>query len=360
MEIPPLSDGTIALRPFVHGDRVAAVDWISGPISRDRSATDGGPVTRPEDTDAVLEDLGKDALLTIELEGEPCGLLALDHLRTHTDLRIILARPQLWVQGIGSRAIRLCLVLAFDHMKSHELQVLAVPEDATAARVAWEGAGFGIQRRFQRGDRIFLDFALSRRCHEANEQVVHLIRHGNCSGATGTLDAIGRAQAEALATCPLLFRANEAICSDRHCATTTAEQAFVARGIPCTVDEAWREQELGDWSTVPLTELPRREDGTLPDPPGGETGAAFARRVGRALDALPHGDHLAVVTHGDVIACLLRGLESELAGPSGLGTGAGIPPASVSELRRGPEGWRVVRIADDRHLLARDATSEMA
>ena len=69
---------------------------------------------------------------------------------------------------------------------------------------------------------------------------------------------------------------------------------------------------------------------------------------------------MAVVSHGDCIATLLRHLQPALGEASGLRTGEGIPMASVTELRRGPEGWRVIRIADDRHLQSRAATAELA
>ena len=83
-------------------------------------------------------------------------------------------------------------------------------------------------------------------------------------------------------------------------------------------------------------------------------------RLQKALNQLPFGGHLAVVTHGVNIAALLRHLRPQLATAGGLGSGAGIAHGSISELRRGPSGWRVIRIGDDRHQQSRRATAESA
>ncbi len=360
MDISEISDGTVTLRRFEPEDRAAAVTWLSGPDSRQRAQTDGGPAVRPDQTDQALEDLATDVLMTVVVDQEAVGLLALDHLRNHTDLRLILARPALWPQGIGGRVIRLAQRLAFEQDKSSELQVRAVCEDASAARMAWEDAGFAIQRRYVKGAAVYLDLALSRRCHQSREQRIHMVAHAATDPQRQmSLASLGRAQAEALADSALLARVAEVLVSSHPAAVATAEQACAVRGIPCTIDAAWSGQDLGAWADWSLEQIPRDAEGAFADPPQGEDQQTFQARVKHALEVLPHGGDVAVISHGDVVAAILRQLQPGLCDASGLRTGSGILPATITTLHRGPEGWRVIRIADDRHLQARVATTEL-
>lgn len=85
------------------------------------------------------------------------------------------------------------------------------------------------------------------------------------------------------------------------------------RGVPATADAAWCERDFGTWEGRSWHAI-WRETGDLMDrmmthpasfrPGGGETGAAMARRVRAAWDALPaHGTTL-VVAHGGPIAAI--------------------------------------------------------
>jgi broad specificity phosphatase PhoE len=105
------------------------------------------------------------------------------------------------------------------------------------------------------------------------------------------------------------------------------------------------------WSTLPA--------GFEQAPADGETLADCQQRLMNALNALPRGGDVAVVTHNDAIALLIRTLFPGLAEAPGLGSGRGIEHGSISELRRGVGGWRVIRIADDRHLRARADTVDL-
>jgi len=371
MELPRISDGTVTLRPFAKEDVPAAVDWLSGPCSRERSTTDGGPQTDGGTARNIVDDLQHSSAWAVLVEEDPEGWISLrldGKQRGH--LQLILSRPGLWAQGIGARAVSLTCTAAFDHLGCVALEVTRVREDAEAARVTWEDAGFGLRRRYLEDGFVYLDLELTSTCFRAKEQQIHLIAHGLTdpeaegrllgSAIDKPLNAIGRAQAEALVLSDLLRQVNEAVCSPLKRAKASAERAFVARDVPCTVEPLWGDRDWGAWSGKPAEELDRAEDGTLADPPEGETGAEFNRRVHGVLDGLPHGENLAVVTHGAVIASLARQLWPAVAEAPGLRSGAGITAGSITEFRRGPEGWRLVRLCDDRHLQGRKPTTELA
>ncbi len=371
MDLPTIADGTVTLRPFHREDSDAAVAWLSGPESRSRSQTDGGPSTDDGTARSLVDDLRHSSAYTVLVDDVPRGWVK---LRTDSQdrghLQLVLAEPGLWNQGIGARAALLVCRAAFEHLGLTSLQVDHLREDAHPACITWENVGFGITRRYIEDNRVFLDLVLTAVSHRSKEQRVFLINHGRTApehdgrllGASidSPLDAVGRAQAEALSLSDLLLQINEGISSPLKRARATAERALASRDIACTIEKAWRDRDWGDWSGQPVAGLPRTSDGRPADPPDGEDDTTFTARCLRALETLPHGENLAIVTHGTVIAALIRDLWPAVTEAPGLRTGTGIRHGSITELRRGPQGWRLIRLSDDRHLQERKATTELA
>jgi len=372
VDLPTISDGTVTLRPFAKEDEEAAVRWVSGPESRTRSQTDGGPRTSDEDTArTMVADLRHGNAYAVLVDDEPQGWMGLRFDgKAQAHLQLVLAEPRLWVQGIGARTVRLICAAAFDHLGVEALRVNGIAEAAEPARCTWENAGFGLVRRYIEDEEVHVDFHLSALCRRSNEQQVFLVRHGRTAnedegrllgrGIDAPLDGVGRAQAEALSLCGIMHGVVECVTSPLKRARATAESGFAAYGVPCTEEDDWSDRDWGEWTGQPWRELPRDDDGSFGDPPHGESEDEFRKRVAKALHDLPHGEYLAVVTHGANIATAVRRLQPQLADAPGLRSGMGITPGSITELRRGPEGWRVIRLSDDRHQQARKATADMA
>jgi broad specificity phosphatase PhoE len=123
-----------------------------------------------------------------------------------------------------------------------------------------------------------------------------LVRHGrtelNAHGllqgrVDPPLDAVGRAQAAALAAMPVLGAASRVVCSP----LLRARETAAALGPAVTVDERWIELDYGSWegrkfAAVPASEWSRwRADPTW-SPPGGESLATVGARVRAALAEL--------------------------------------------------------------------------
>lgn len=375
MNLPAITDGTVQLRPFAPNDGHQAVTWVAGPMSRARSATDGGPVVDEADARRLVEKLTHSNAYTVVLDDAPCGWASLySDGRQCGHVQIVLANPRLWAQGIGGRVVRLMQRVAFEHLDFAAIAVSEVPETAEAARVNLEDAGFGmVERRLKERDgveQVVVDYFLDEVSFRSAEQRVVLVHHGRTApesegllvGATmdPPLDYIGRAQSEALSLSGLLYGTAECVCSPARRARATAEQAFAAHDIPIAIAEDWQDRNWGELSGQPYADLKRSAEGLLIDPKTGESESEFSKRLQSALRSLPYGGHLAVVTHGAVIAAVVRHLRPQLAAAGGLSSGVGIGHGSLTELRRGPSGWRVIRIGDDRHQQARQATADSA
>ena len=340
------------------------------PVGFRRSQTDGGPVMAESEVDATLARWREAAYVAVaELDGSACGAVSLTSNAEGAELSVIVGEPSLWHQGIGGRLIDLAVHAAFQVLSIQRLLVRGLREDATPARLAFEHAGFGQERRSARDSTspsvVVGDWSLSKLAYEAQEQRVYLVCAGESQRAvagvlTGwddpALSPLGRAQAEALAGGALLNSVSEAVCSDLRRSRATAERALATRGIPVTRDEAWRCQDLGAFTGRQRQDLAA---GFELAPPDGESMLAFEERLRSALAGLPRGGDVAVVTHNDAIALLLRSLQPDLAAAPGLGSGRGISNGSVSELRRGVGGWRIIRISDERHLVSRAATVDL-
>jgi len=105
-----------------------------------------------------------------------------------------------------------------------------------------------------------------------------------------------------------------AVSSDLSRARRTAE--LVAPAAPLLTSPLLRERDVGSWSGLTTAEI---EAGGLPEPEGGESGAAFEERVRQAERWLAHQVALAgaasvlVVAHGGVLR-VLAGRASPLLG----------------------------------------------
>ena len=196
-----------------------------------------------------------------------------------------------------------------------------------------------------------------------------LIRHGetdwNRAGrwqghADVPLSDHGRVQAAALGErLHALGEAFEAIyTSDLARARDTAVAIATVFGVPLTADPSWREMDLGRWSGSSRDEIRElypeewRRIAAGEDLPrgGGETLAAFAARVGDALErlAVRHAGRLvAVVTHGGTIRiALLHALGLPLAR---LRDVAAVANTEWVELRATAGAWTVIRPGDADH-----------
>lgn len=368
-EVPTLSDGTCTLRPYTEDDLPLVAEWLSGPRSKERRSTDGGPATSPDGVDDLIGDLKHQYLYIVEVDSQRCGMAGLDNLsHSHGMLTLVLEEESYWYQGIGDRVVALLCNLAFDYNKYESLAVRNIPELAEAGRLVWENAGFSQISRVPHQSQVSVNFALSRGAYYAHEQRLLLIRHarhaldaaGQAAGQRDLApDAVGRAQSEALKGCALLAGIESCISADLSQTKSTAERCFAERECSFVIESDWRGQDMGEWVGRAHQEIERDAEGHYQDPPAGEPNAAFQQRVQEALQQLPMNEDLAIVTCAENICAVLRHVQPELLGAPGLRTGSGIKPASITELRRGPEGWRVIRIADDRHLRARRATEEL-
>ncbi len=91
-------------------------------------------------------------------------------------------------------------------------------------------------------------------------------------------------------------------------------------GPAITAEPLWQERDFGAWEGQSWNRIYRQTgnamDGmvTAPDsfhPGGGETTMALVDRVRRALDRLPQGDCVAIITHGGPIAAAQMILENK-------------------------------------------------
>jgi 2,3-bisphosphoglycerate-dependent phosphoglycerate mutase len=176
------------------------------------------------------------------------------------------------------------------------------------------------------------------------------------------LSALGEQQAGALG--PVLRAAglDHVLVSSYRRAVQTARIGLDAAGVDRRIrqDVRLRDRELGvldllTWRGVQRLhpdEAARRQrlGKYYHRPPGGESWADVALRVGPVLEGLPDGRTL-VVAH-DAVITIIVGLLLELDEPELMRFAAErpVPNASLTELRPGPGGWSLERFGDDGHL----------
>lgn len=175
---------------------------------------------------------------------------------------------------------------------------------------------------------------------------LYVCRHGrteaNASGlllgrADPDLDGLGRRQAAAMAAG--LPRPELVLSSPLARCRQTAE----AFGVPVEVDERLVELDYGDYDLIPLRDIPAetwarwRADPTF-RPPGGETLAELAERVGQALDGVQErarDTDVVVVSHVSPIkAALAWALGVSIA----VSWRCFVAQASITEIGMSPNG----------------------
>lgn len=203
---------------------------------------------------------------------------------------------------------------------------------------------------------------------------VFYVRHGvtdyNAAGRIQghrdvPLNGEGRRQAEAVARRLAAAGIQRLVSSDLARARATAEAIARVTGLPCRLDPALRERNLGSWSGLsragpagagaPAAALPgeqaARSMSVWSAPPGGEAYAEMALRVTRALARLVEahpGEVLAVVSHGGPIrAAVAAALGMPLSARGRLE----LDNASLTIVRYGPGALVTVdRLNDTCHL----------
>nr|WP_202420743.1 histidine phosphatase family protein [Actinomadura rayongensis] len=134
------------------------------------------------------------------------------------------------------------------------------------------------------------------------------------------LDDTGRAQARRAAALLTALRPTALLASPLQRAADTAQALADLTGLPVRHDRDLIERDGGAWEGLTGAEIRERypAERAIWQPPGGETSAQVAKRVGtaleRALDDLPPDGVLVVASHGAALRlglCHLLGLPEE-------------------------------------------------
>lgn len=178
----------------------------------------------------------------------------------------------------------------------------------------------------------------------------------------------GRAQAEALAARLAGWPVTAVVTSPRQRARQTAEPIAGALGIDYAVEEGVAETDFGEWEGLTFDEVRRRwpdelarwaNDPTVA-PPGGESFAATAERVGAARDRLlggaETGSVVVVVSHVTPIKTLLR---LALDAPPHILYRLQLDPASLSVTDWQAGGDATVRLVNDTAHLGGDLVTRL-
>jgi len=177
-----------------------------------------------------------------------------------------------------------------------------------------------------------------------------LIRHAPVDGPRGVIhapdapaDLSGAVAFAALQA--KLPRASYAVCSPARRTSETAARL----GLTATEDDAFREQDFGDWTGRRHSEIEAELGAAyrafwnapgINKPPGGESFADQIARARTGLARLPAGDVVLVVHSGTIRAVLAIALElaPELA------LRFVIDPLSLTRIDRLESSWRVVAV----------------
>ena len=190
-----------------------------------------------------------------------------------------------------------------------------------------------------------------------------LIRHGETAlnvarvlqPADTPLSVRGVAQAEALAQRLASMGVAAIVSSDLPRALTTARAITAVTGATVETSVLLRERNFGDWRGQPYDGMAVNPLTMREAPPGGESAAAFARRVALAFEHIVRlraalDGALAVVTHGLVIRALLAshaGLPDAAAATAAAPTHLGNTSLSVLDAQ---PPYRVTLLNCTRHL----------
>lgn len=139
-------------------------------------------------------------------------------------------------------------------------------------------------------------------------------------------------------------------------ARRTAEIVGAALGLPVTPDDSWREFDNGPVAGLPFEEAERRYPApafrhrfTPFTPDGGESDAAFERRISEALEALFRSPYtrVLVVAHGGCLNVALRNL---LRTQGDTGFSFGDTSFAQIIVSRASDGVRLVSLNRQPHL----------
>ncbi|QKG19959.1 histidine phosphatase family protein [Actinomadura verrucosospora] len=223
---------------------------------------------------------------------------------------------------------------------------------------------------------------------EGGARKIVLVRHGRTvwndegrfQGATDMpLDAVGIAQAARAAELVAALRPTAIVSSPLQRAADTAQAIAEVTGLTVTRDPDLIERNGGAWEGLTAHEIRTRypSEHAIWQPPGGETceevAARFSAALDRALERIPDGGLLVVVSHGAAIRIGMLhwlGFPEELwnrradrsaawnlprvawrssrrpgwlrLGRAVLSRSVGLSNGSWSVLEEGPKGWRLI------------------
>ena len=184
-----------------------------------------------------------------------------------------------------------------------------------------------------------------------HETHLWLIRHAPVDGPRGVIHApdapADLGDAAAFAALQARLPADPiTVCSPARRTSETAARL----GLTATQDDAFREQDFGDWTGRRHSEIEQElgeaayrafwKSPATNRPPGGESFADQIARVRAGLARLPAGDVVLVVHSGTIRAVLAVALDlaPELA------LRFVIDPLSLTRIDRLPNAWRVVAV----------------
>ena len=168
------------------------------------------------------------------------------------------------------------------------------------------------------------------------------------------LDDVGREQARGLAALLAADLLDLAVASDLQRARETATIALAGRGPALALDGRWRELNFGTWEGLAWPQIVARQpelaerssaQPAFYTPRGGESFDALCARVCEALDDIDarvrDGACVLVATHAGPLHALLRVALGETEAEA---LGVRFSPASITRLRIGPPGARVLEL----------------
>lgn len=193
----------------------------------------------------------------------------------------------------------------------------------------------------------------------------YLIRHGrsiwNALGrwqgqANPPLDAVGRAQAQALAVHLLDHNVSALYSSPLARARETAEAVAAQLGLPVVFDRRLMERDVGMWTGLTGEEVRARwpahfeRDWWADGPPEGETQQQITNRVAAVLTTLvaAHPDEtVAVVSHGGTLLTFVRHI---LQIPPQVQISFSFPNTAITRIKVSPTSVRVLTLSEVPHL----------
>lgn len=154
-------------------------------------------------------------------------------------------------------------------------------------------------------------------------------------------------------------RFDYAVSSDLSRAMETA--VTIRAGLPVVSDPRWREFAFGEWEGLtweriverwPQAGAQGRAAARAYTPPGGESFASVAERVGSALDELARSEYrnVLVATHAGPLHAMLQHVFGKEQAQVHEIVGVRFTPASITRIAIAPDGAELVALNDVSHL----------